>query len=151
MMSVRKRERESTSLTHGMARKRFGDFRPSSGRESQNCKLCDFLLPSHLAIPSSFTQRSTFLWAYTSFQRFSFSIMFRSALPRLSRSIPHNATASKRFLTTAPPHKTSRSWKNSAVRWTLAGGLVYYYNTSTVFAEEPTCTSAKAKRISTRI
>lgn len=67
--------------------------------------------------------------------------MFRTALPRVSRALPHNAPAAKRFLTTAPPHKTSRSWKNSAARWTLAGGLIYYYNTSTVFAEEPACTS----------
>lgn len=67
--------------------------------------------------------------------------MFRSALPRVSRALPHNAPAAKRFLTTAPPHKTSRSWKNSAARWTLAGGLIYYYNTSSVFAEEPVCTS----------
>ncbi|KEQ63512.1 mitochondrial intermembrane space import and assembly protein 40, partial [Aureobasidium melanogenum CBS 110374] len=43
---------------------------------------------------------------------------------------------SRRFLSTAPPHEKSRSWKNSAVRWTLAGALVYYYNTSNVFAEE---------------
>jgi intermembrane space import and assembly protein 40 len=68
--------------------------------------------------------------------------MFRTALPRVSRALPHNAPAAKRFLTTAPPHKTSRSWKNSAARWTLAGGLIYYYNTSTVFAEEPACTSS---------
>ena len=68
--------------------------------------------------------------------------MFRSALPRVSRALPHNAPAAKRFLTTAPPHKTSRSWKNSAARWTLAGGLIYYYNTSSVFAEEPVCTSS---------
>ncbi|KAM0724137.1 hypothetical protein Q7P37_000018 [Cladosporium fusiforme] len=70
--------------------------------------------------------------------------MFRSALrtgasSRLTRSLPQNATA-KRFLTTAPPHKTSRSWKNSAARWTLAGALIYYYNTSNVFAEEPVYT-----------
>jgi intermembrane space import and assembly protein 40 len=25
------------------------------------------------------------------------------------------------------------------VRWTLAGALVYYYNTSNVFAEEQSC------------
>jgi intermembrane space import and assembly protein 40 len=70
--------------------------------------------------------------------------MFKTVLPRVSRAFPHNATASKRFLTTAPPHKTSRSWKNSAARWTLAGGLIYYYNTSNVFAEEPICTSIAA-------
>jgi hypothetical protein len=109
---------------------------------------CDFPspLPSHLQ--SHDTRLSLDLHVVSAFH---FFIMFRSALPRLSRAVPHNATTSKRFLTTAPPHKTSRSWKNSAVRWTLAGTLIYYYNTSTVFAEEPTCTSAKAKRITTRV
>ncbi|KIW02241.1 uncharacterized protein PV09_06394 [Verruconis gallopava] len=29
-----------------------------------------------------------------------------------------------------------RSWKNSAIRWGLAGAIVYYYNTSNVFAED---------------
>jgi len=33
--------------------------------------------------------------------------------------------------------KKSRSWKSSAIRWGLAVGGVYYYNTSNVFAEEP--------------
>ncbi|KAG9650527.1 hypothetical protein KCU64_g9036, partial [Aureobasidium melanogenum] len=47
-----------------------------------------------------------------------------------------SSAPSRRFLSTAPPHEKSRSWKNSAVRWTLAGALVYYYNTSNVFAEE---------------
>ncbi|KAL1305314.1 hypothetical protein AAFC00_002216 [Neodothiora populina] len=67
--------------------------------------------------------------------------MFRPTARRvLVQSTPRNLTRSAqtpRFLTTAPPHKTSRSWKNSAVRWTLAGALVYYYNTSNIFAEEP--------------
>lgn len=31
----------------------------------------------------------------------------------------------------------SRSWKNSALRWGLAVGAVYYYNTSSVFEEGP--------------
>ncbi|QDS70782.1 hypothetical protein FKW77_004154 [Venturia effusa] len=43
-----------------------------------------------------------------------------------------------RTLTTAPPHKTSRSWKNGLLRWIAAGGIVYWYNTTDVFAEEPT-------------
>ena len=42
----------------------------------------------------------------------------------------------KRLISTAPP---SRSWKSSAVRWGLAIGGIYYYNTSNVFAEEPSC------------
>ncbi|MCJ1479139.1 Oxidoreductase [Lambiella insularis] len=42
-----------------------------------------------------------------------------------------------RLLSTAPPHHKSRSWKSSAARWGLAVAGIYYYNTSTVFAEEP--------------
>lgn len=39
----------------------------------------------------------------------------------------------------AAPTRKSRSWKGTVVRWGLAAGAVYYYNTSTVFAEEPVC------------
>ncbi|KAL8794402.1 MAG: hypothetical protein Q9195_002989 [Heterodermia aff. obscurata] len=44
---------------------------------------------------------------------------------------------SHRLLSTAPPHQTSRSWRNSAVRWGIAIGGLYYYNNTSVFAEEP--------------
>ncbi|KAK2606019.1 Oxidoreductase [Conoideocrella luteorostrata] len=44
--------------------------------------------------------------------------------------------ASRRFASTASPADRSRSWKSSALRWGLAIGAVYYYNTSSVFAEE---------------
>ncbi|KAF2150757.1 hypothetical protein K461DRAFT_217015, partial [Myriangium duriaei CBS 260.36] len=47
---------------------------------------------------------------------------------------------SRRLISTAPPHERSRSWKNSFVRWGLAGALVYYYNTASAFADEPTTT-----------
>ncbi|KAL2038005.1 hypothetical protein N7G274_009225 [Stereocaulon virgatum] len=47
------------------------------------------------------------------------------------------AFPTRRFLSTAPPAQKSRSWKSSAVRWGLAIGAVYYYNTSNLFAEEP--------------
>ncbi|KAK3114231.1 Oxidoreductase [Teratosphaeriaceae sp. CCFEE 6253] len=66
--------------------------------------------------------------------------MYRQALRSTSSSLRSAASklpSTRRFLTTAPPHQTSRSWKNSAIRWGLAGTLVYYYNTTTVFAEEP--------------
>ncbi|GAB7349001.1 hypothetical protein MBLNU459_g7977t3 [Dothideomycetes sp. NU459] len=71
--------------------------------------------------------------------------MFRSAArSTLNQAAPLRAFSktapSRRFLSTAPPHQKSRSWKNSAVRWGLAGTLVYYYNTSNVFAEEPALT-----------
>ncbi|KAK6439651.1 hypothetical protein LTR95_004145 [Oleoguttula sp. CCFEE 5521] len=62
--------------------------------------------------------------------------MYRPAFRALAlpRAVPR---VTRRTLTTAPPHKTSRSFKNTALRWTLAGGLVYYYNVSNVWAEEP--------------
>ncbi|KAK7398408.1 Oxidoreductase [Neonectria punicea] len=44
--------------------------------------------------------------------------------------------APRRFNSTAAPGAKSRSWKGSAVRWGLAFGAVYYYNTSPVFADE---------------
>ncbi|KAK1060459.1 Oxidoreductase [Friedmanniomyces endolithicus] len=66
--------------------------------------------------------------------------MYRRPLRTASASLARLAykrPAPRRFLTTAPPHQTSRSWKNSAIRWGLAGTLLYYYNTSNAFAEEP--------------
>ncbi|PQE22490.1 CHCH domain-containing protein [Rutstroemia sp. NJR-2017a BVV2] len=49
-------------------------------------------------------------------------------------------SATRRFLSTAPPTQKSRSWKSAAARWGLAGAGIYYYNTSNVFAEEPEAT-----------
>lgn len=74
---------------------------------------------------------------------FSDTIMFKSAT-RIASAAPLNrvvprAGAARRFISTAPPHQKSRSWKSSAARWGLAGALVYYYNTATAFAEEPHC------------
>lgn len=64
-------------------------------------------------------------------------IMFRPvARSALTAGIGRSATRSQRFLSTAPPHEKSRSWKNSAARWTVAGAVVYYYNTHNVFAED---------------
>ncbi|KAF2736732.1 hypothetical protein EJ04DRAFT_412986, partial [Polyplosphaeria fusca] len=65
--------------------------------------------------------------------------MFRPAtrlIARSSRALPR-AAPTRRFLSTAPPSQKSRSWKSSAARWGLAGVVVYYYNTTDVFAEEP--------------
>ncbi|TAQ84818.1 hypothetical protein B7494_g6845 [Chlorociboria aeruginascens] len=65
-------------------------------------------------------------------------------LKSLSRAVPQRTLQSRtvirptrRFLSTAPPSQKSRSWKSSLARWGVAGGLLYYYNTSTAFAEEP--------------
>ncbi|KAL9099364.1 MAG: hypothetical protein Q9163_005125 [Psora crenata] len=42
----------------------------------------------------------------------------------------------RRFIPIAPLTTKSRSWRGRALRWGLAGGLVYWYNTSNLFAEE---------------
>ncbi|KAL9017216.1 MAG: hypothetical protein Q9185_005455 [Variospora sp. 1 TL-2023] len=51
----------------------------------------------------------------------------------ISRTSP-----ARRFLSTAPPAQKSRSWKSSTIRWGLAAGAIYYYNTSPLFADNPT-------------
>ncbi|KAK1573593.1 CHCH domain-containing protein [Colletotrichum navitas] len=67
--------------------------------------------------------------------------MYRSAVrstPRALSAARQSAirTAPRRFASTSPADKP-RSWKGSALRWGLAAGAVYWYNTSPVFAEEP--------------
>ena len=71
--------------------------------------------------------------------------MYRSALrssPRIANSLRQSAAVKaaggRRFASTTPANK-SRSWKSSALRWGIAVGAVYYYNTSNAFAEEPVC------------
>ncbi|KAI9816263.1 MAG: Oxidoreductase [Pycnora praestabilis] len=61
----------------------------------------------------------------------------RSVLRTSLRSQFPKSQGTRRFLSTAPPSQKSRNWKSSALRWSLAIGGVYYYNTSNVFAEEP--------------
>ncbi|KAL2218583.1 intermembrane space protein [Thermoascus aurantiacus ATCC 26904] len=70
--------------------------------------------------------------------------MFRPASSRAllraptSRSI--RVVQPRRLASTAAPppeQQKSRSWKNTLLRLGLAVGAVYYYNTSSVFAEEP--------------
>lgn len=67
--------------------------------------------------------------------------MIKSASRSLFRSSIHYIRPSRpqRLFSTEPPSQRSRSWKNSVVRWGLALGGIYYYNTSNVFAEEPVC------------
>ena len=67
--------------------------------------------------------------------------MFRPAVrliarPNALRNLPRS-TPSSRFLSTAPPTQKSRSWKSLVARVGAAGGIIYYYNTTDVFAEEP--------------
>ncbi|KAF2658185.1 hypothetical protein K491DRAFT_690335, partial [Lophiostoma macrostomum CBS 122681] len=56
-----------------------------------------------------------------------------------TRALPRNATPTptRRFLSTAPPTQKARSWKSLVARVGIAGAIVYYYNTTDVFAEEP--------------
>ncbi|KAL1964420.1 hypothetical protein VTN77DRAFT_6978 [Rasamsonia byssochlamydoides] len=60
----------------------------------------------------------------------------RVAAPGRIRVVQRIPTTS-RLISTAPPAQKSRSWTNCLVRLGLAVGVVYYYNTSSVFAEEP--------------
>lgn len=59
------------------------------------------------------------------------------ARPAAVRSFPRVAAPSSRFLSTAPPTQKSRSWKSMVARIGAAGTIIYYYNTTDVFAEEP--------------
>lgn len=67
------------------------------------------------------------------------SSMFRPASRALLRAPAFAARSpvTRRYIGTARPDEKSRSWKNKAVRLGLAIGAVYFYNTSSVFAEEP--------------
>ncbi len=60
------------------------------------------------------------------------------ARPTAFRAIPRTfAIPQRRLLSTAPPSQKSRSWKSLGARLGAAGGLIYFYNTTDVFAEEP--------------
>ncbi|KAF2010335.1 hypothetical protein BU24DRAFT_427463 [Aaosphaeria arxii CBS 175.79] len=68
--------------------------------------------------------------------------MFQSASrviarPTVLRALPRASAPARRFLSTAPPTQKSRSWKSLAARIGIAGTIIYYYNTTNVFAEEP--------------
>ncbi|KAH7385577.1 hypothetical protein DE146DRAFT_667593 [Phaeosphaeria sp. MPI-PUGE-AT-0046c] len=65
--------------------------------------------------------------------------MFRAAAPRLiARSaLPRAIAPSRRYISTAPPAQKSRSFKSLVARLGIAGTIIYYYNTTDVFAEEP--------------
>ncbi|KAI1005037.1 hypothetical protein K3495_g3181 [Podosphaera aphanis] len=66
--------------------------------------------------------------------------MFRPALrassPRIFPPPRLPRTASRRFLRPATHAKKSWKWKSTVLRWGLAIGAVYYYNTSAWFASE---------------
>ncbi len=86
-----------------------------------------------LCLPPHYRQSATMLQSTTR----------RATRQLLSSRLPpsiHNVTSgpsSRRFLSSAPsPASKSRSWKAGALRWGLAAAGVYYYNTSSIFAEE---------------
>ena len=76
---------------------------------------------------------------------FLLCIMFRPAARALARAstVAVRTPASTRLISTSGPASKSRSWKNTLVRLGLAGGAIYYYNTSSTFAQEPSCTSCR--------
>ncbi|KAK2734962.1 Oxidoreductase [Myotisia sp. PD_48] len=67
--------------------------------------------------------------------------MFRSASRSVLRGTPvtHQLrlAQTRRWVSDVSSPQKSRGWKSTAVRWGLAIGAVYYYNTSSIFAEEP--------------
>ncbi|KAF3396503.1 Mitochondrial intermembrane space import and assembly protein 40 [Penicillium rolfsii] len=65
--------------------------------------------------------------------------MFRPVARALARApvVAARSPASTRLISTAGPTSKSRSWKSTLVRLGLAGGAIYYYNTSSAFAQEP--------------
>ncbi|KAL2014537.1 hypothetical protein VTN00DRAFT_2062 [Thermoascus crustaceus] len=58
--------------------------------------------------------------------------LLRAAAPGRIRVVQ-----ARRLASTAPPEQKSRSWKSTLLRLGLAVGAVYYYNTSSIFAEQP--------------
>ncbi|KAI1200703.1 hypothetical protein F5X97DRAFT_292648 [Nemania serpens] len=71
--------------------------------------------------------------------------MYRAPLrsaPRIAGHLRQSCVvpSARRFASTVPADKR-RSWKSSALRWGLAIGAVYWYSTSTAFAEEPKFTT----------
>lgn len=62
----------------------------------------------------------------------------RPAVRGLRSPALRHAAAPRRLASTASPADKSRSWKSSALRWGVAVGAVYYYTTSSVFADEAT-------------
>lgn len=65
--------------------------------------------------------------------------MFRPAARVLARAptVAARGPANRRLISTGPTK--SRSLKNTVFRVGLAAGAIYYYNTSSTFAETPSC------------
>ncbi|KAH8882887.1 hypothetical protein GQ53DRAFT_436541 [Thozetella sp. PMI_491] len=68
--------------------------------------------------------------------------MYRTALQTSARALRASGqanlrTASRRLASTAAAPRKS-TWRGAAARWGLAVGAIYWYNTSPLFADEPT-------------
>ncbi|KAF1850718.1 uncharacterized protein K460DRAFT_361480 [Cucurbitaria berberidis CBS 394.84] len=68
--------------------------------------------------------------------------MFRAvprliARPALGATRPPCFAPARRYISTAPPTQKSRSWKSLVARLGAAGAVIYYYNTTEIFAGEP--------------
>ncbi|KAK4223925.1 hypothetical protein QBC38DRAFT_486577 [Podospora fimiseda] len=59
-----------------------------------------------------------------------------SALRAISRPTTVLTTGARRFASTNSSGKKKGTWKGTATRWALAIGAVYFYNTSSIFADE---------------
>lgn len=69
--------------------------------------------------------------------------MFRAAIRSSPRALRHSSlvaasspTAGRRLASTAAPADKKYTWKSTAARWGLAAGLLYWFNTSPIFADE---------------
>lgn len=75
--------------------------------------------------------------------------MFRAAVRSSPRALRHSSlvvasspTAGRRLASTAAaPADKKYTWKSTAARWGLAAGLLYWFNTSPIFADEAPRTS----------
>ncbi|KAL5117835.1 Oxidoreductase [Pleosporales sp. CAS-2024a] len=64
--------------------------------------------------------------------------MYRAAPRLIARwALPRPLAPARRFVSTASPTQKRRSWKSLVARFGMAGAIIYYYNTTDVFAEEP--------------
>lgn len=108
--------------------RRFWPVYSSRLRISLSCRCRDFQFRPYL----SYLHSSLTLFSPAMFRPVSRALLRAPAVAR--------GPASRRLISTAPAEPKSRSWKNTAVRLGLAAGAVYYYNTSDLFAENPSCT-----------
>jgi hypothetical protein len=70
-------------------------------------------------------------------QKSAQTILRASGASRVPLSGAFTRASSRRLVSTSTAPKKSGSWKGTFARWGLAGGAVYYYNTSPVFAQTP--------------